>query len=170
MGGSDEVELGVGGGAGRQGPATGAADRDALVLEIGECEAEAVVVDAEGLAEGGAGEGFSGVGEGEPDGLGEGDLVIVAGVRRDFEVGVRSVVVGDEGEGDGIGFRSEAVFHGEEELVRFSYEVGVGVSEGVEVSGAPEGLAELCAVFFAHVVDEDDGHLEATLQFAQEAQ
>jgi hypothetical protein len=62
------------------------------------------------------------------------------------------------------------VFHGEEELVCFSYEVGIAVSEGVEVSGASEGLTELCAVLFAHVVDEDDGHLESALQFTQEAE
>ena len=76
----------------------------------------------------------------------------------------------DEGELRGFGSWSESVFYGEEEFVIISYEVGVAVTEGVKIAGAAQCLSELCAVFFAHVMYEDDGHVELSLYLAQEAQ
>ena len=62
------------------------------------------------------------------------------------------------------------MFEGEEELVVFSDEVGVAIAESVKVAGATEGLPELCAVLFAHVMDEDDGHFELSLELSEEAE
>ena len=62
------------------------------------------------------------------------------------------------------------MFEGEEELVVFSDEVGVAIAESVKVAGATEGLSELCAVLFAHVMDEDDGHVELSLELSEEAE
>ena len=96
--------------------------------------------------------------------------MVIAGMFSDFEVCVFAVGVRDEGELQGFGSWSESMFYGEEEFVIISYEVGVAVTEGVKVAGAAQCLSELCAVFLAHVMYEDDGHVELSLYLAQETE
>jgi len=78
-----------------------------------------------------------------------------------------AVIVGEEIELHGFGGGGEAVLDGEEKPFVFSDEVGVAIAESVEVAGAPEGLSELSSVFFAHVMYEDDGHVELSLQLSE---
>ncbi len=92
-------------GGGTEAPALRGPLDEALALEVEECLAEAVVVDAEGGSEGDAGEGLGRVGEEAAYGVGEGRL----GERRarglvvaDAQVSAL-VIVGHELDGEGVG-------------------------------------------------------------------
>lgn len=75
--------------------------------------------------------------------------------------------IGDEGQGEGLGCRGGAVLEGHDQADA----VGVGVAPGVEVAGAPQGLAEVGVVAaLGHLVHEDDGQLVLALHRAQERQ
>jgi hypothetical protein len=87
-----------------------------------------------------------------------------------LEVSFCAVRFGDECDGDGLGGRGEAMLDGKVEGVLNSDEVCVAVAESVEVAGAAEGLPEVSSVLFAHVMHEDNGGFEGSLDFSEEAE
>jgi len=87
-------------------------------------------------------------------------------------VGVTAAFVGDEAQGEGIGGLSGAMLDGEGEVSLLSPQIEVGVSPGMQVSGAAEALSGLCAgaAVFARVVDDEHGDIEIALQGAEIAE
>jgi hypothetical protein len=123
----------------RQSPAVGGSCHEAALLEGAQGVAEAGVVDAEALAEGGPGEGLVGAAQLVAYGVGEGRRLVIAAV----EVKVVGLVdAAGEPEQDGLWGRCSAVLDGEAEaLVGAAEEIASGVGPGMEVGAAPERLS-----------------------------
>ena len=76
-----------------------------------------------------------------------------------------------EAEEQGFGGGSGAVLDGETQaLIVAAYEVASGVGPGVEIGAAPEGLAEVAAGAFGHVVNEGKGDVVAAIELPEEAE
>lgn len=159
-------------------PAVGVLD-DPLAFEGGEGVTEAQVVAVQRLAELAAVKGPLSATQGREDAVGErlrrrSRVGAVVGLRvaDDFEVGGGAVGAGDEPELDGAGSGGGAVLGDEDDPVGAVAmgQVGGVVGPGVEIAGASEGLAEVGAAAFAHVVNEDDGDVVLSLELAQEAE
>ena len=83
----------------------------------------------------------------------------------------RLAVSSSKAQQQGIGCWGGAVLDGETQaVVGEAYQVACGVQPGVEIGTAPQGLAEVAAGAFGHVMDEYHGHLVAAVDLAQEAQ
>jgi hypothetical protein len=138
--------------------------------EGGEDVAEGGSTDSAGFTEGGEGEGSVGISEGAEDPLvdreGRWGRCRGAGPLEEFE-GKRGAL-GAQLEGDGGGGGGGALLDGEGEQLSGTAEVEVGVTPGVKLGGAAEGLTGSClGSALAGMVDEDDGELEAALELAE---
>jgi hypothetical protein len=81
-----------------------------------------------------------------------------------------TVIAGHETQLERLGGWGGAMFEREPESFSFGAradEVGGMVGPGMEIAGASKGLSEMGPDGFAHVVDEDDGHVVPSLQLAQ---
>ena len=77
----------------------------------------------------------------------------------------------DEAEKQGLGSGSGAVLDGEAQaLIGTADEVTGGVVPGVQIGATAQGLAEVAAGAFCHVVDEDDGEVVAAVELTEEAE
>jgi len=162
-----EVEfkgLGVGG----QGPTVGSTNDKTTLFKGSEGVTEAGVVDAEALTESSPGQGVASAAEFVAQGLGQ------RRGRGDGAIGCKAArlsISTGEAEHQGVGSRSGAVLDGETKaLIVAAKEVTCGVSPGVEIGAAPEGLTEVAAGAFGHVVDEDDGEVVAAVELPEEAE
>jgi len=83
-----------------------------------------------------------------------------------------AVIAGHQTQLERLGGWGGAMFEREPESFSFGAradEVGGMIGPGMEIAGASKGLSEMGTNGFAHVVDEDDGHVVPSLQLAQVA-
>ena len=83
---------------------------------------------------------------------------------------LRSIRTRDQFQFDGIGRFGRAVLECQRQPLFTAGQVGIGVTESVQIGAAPEGLAGLCAVFFTGMMDQDDGAVISSLKFSHETE
>jgi hypothetical protein len=94
----------------------------------------------------------------------------VVGIVDDVEVD-GPVVARDEGEVEGIRSGSCAMLDGDGEMIAEATDVKGAVGPGVEVAGAPEGLAGVCPeAALLGVMDDEDGDIVLALHFPEEGE
>ena len=102
------------------------------------------------------------------------ELALQGNLRRlgaqrvlDLEVAGSAVSEACETEDHRFGCACGSVFQGEEDVLTLASEVGVGVTEGVQVRTSAQGLTRLGMGLLAGVVDDDQGQVEGSLQVAE---
>jgi len=167
----------------RQGdPGVGAANPPGA-FQVIEHVAQPVVVDAKGITQLSTGDWMSSAADGVQDpllkGQGGGDLGRIArttgcaGRGGNLQVRSSAVMAGHQTQLERVGGWGGAMFEREPESFPFGAradEIGGMIGPGMEIAGASKGLSEMGTDGFAHVVDEDDGHVVPSLQLAQVAQ
>ena len=83
---------------------------------------------------------------------------------------LRSIRTGYQFQFHGIGRFCRAVFECQCEPLFTAGQVGIRVPESVQIGTAPEGLAGLCAVLFAGMMDQNDGAVMGSLKFSHETE
>lgn len=147
---------------------------DAVAFEPQERIAEALVVDAQRGSELSAGQRSSSRSKRVADLLSDGrwrwwcDVILVRVRRSCLEMSVSFIA--DECDADGIGRGRAAVFEGEHQAAATAHEIGRGVGPGMQVSAAAQGLSELGARAFTHVVNDCDRDGVLSLQLSKQAE
>jgi hypothetical protein len=150
-------------------------------LELGEDLAEAVVVDAERIAQLSPGQRVVGAANGAEDAVvqrwicGSGRPIVAGEVWGVDDLQVSCGAVGARGEPklDGLDGGCGAMLEGESEVLAAeagASEIRSVIVPCVEITRASQGLAEVGADGLAHVVHDDDGDIEAALQLAEVAE
>lgn len=100
------------------------------------------------------------VGEGEGGRLGANRLEMRSG----------AIGVGREAQVDGLGSRGRAMLESQAKPVAMTSEIRIVVPERVQVARSTEGLSEMGADAFSHVVDEENRDGVSSLRLAQKAE
>ena len=75
-----------------------------------------------------------------------------------------------EAQQDGVGRGGRAMLDGEQQApVAAARQIAGGVGPGVQVRGAAQGLAEVAPRALGEVMDQDESHLMAAIELAQNA-
>ena len=144
------------------------ADGEAALLQFMEGIAETGIVDAQALSQSGSGDRGGGLLESGEDHVGQRQRGGGGAVETQ---GQRLLAAADKAQQNGLGSGGGAMLDGEQQaVVGAAGEIAGGVGPGVQVRGAAQGLTEVAAAAFGHVVDEDDSQLMAAVEFAQKAQ